>query len=147
VFGVMVGEENLALAYWGARVAAGLALTFGALALALATMGLYSVMTYAVSQRTHEIGLRMALGASLRDVLRLVVGQGMRMALAGVGLGLLAALGLTRVLAGMLLGVGPTDAVTFVGVPALLIAVALLACYVPARRAARVDPLAALRHE
>ncbi|HEY9286005.1 MAG TPA: ABC transporter permease [Pyrinomonadaceae bacterium] len=147
VFGVMVGEENLALAYWGARLAAGVALTFGVLALVLATMGLYSVMTYAVSQRTHEIGVRMALGARLRDVVRLVVGQGMRMALAGVALGLAAAFALTRVLASLLLGVGTTDAVTFVGVPVLLVAVALLACYVPARRAARVDPLDALRHE
>lgn len=147
VFGVMVGEENLALAYWGPRVAAELALTFGILALALAAMGLYSVMTYAVSQRTHEIGVRVALGARLLHVVRLVVGQGMRMTLAGIALGLLAAFALTRVLASLLLGVGTTDAVTFVGVPLLLICVALLACYVPARRAARVDPLVALRHE
>jgi predicted permease len=147
VFGVMMAEENLSLAYWGARVAAGMASTFGVLALVLATMGLYSVMTYTVSQRTREIGIRMALGATLRDVLGLVVSQGLRMALVGVALGLAGAFALTRVLERLLLGVGTTDFVTFVGVPALLIAVALLACYIPARRAARVNPLVALRHE
>ncbi|HLM57720.1 MAG TPA: ABC transporter permease [Pyrinomonadaceae bacterium] len=147
VYGVMVGEENLAMAYWGANVAAGMATTFGLLALLLATMGLYSVMTYAVSQRTREIGIRMALGAALRDVVRLVVGQGMRMALLGIALGLLGAFALTRVLASLLLGIGTTDSVTFVGVPLLLVAVALLACYIPARRAARVNPLVALRHD
>jgi predicted permease len=147
VFGVMTAEENLSIAYWGPRLAAGMATTFGVLALVLATMGLYSVMTYDVSQRTHEIGIRMALGAGLRDVLRLVVSQGMRMALIGIALGLAGAFVLTRVFASLLLGVGTTDSVTFVGVPALLIAVALLACYIPARRAARVDPLVALRHE
>jgi putative ABC transport system permease protein len=147
VYGIMVGEENLAMAYWGARVAAELALTFGVLALVLAMLGLYSVMTYAVSQRTHEIGVRMALGARLRDVVRLVVAQGMRMALVGIALGLLVALALTRVFASLLFGVGTTDSVTFVGVPVLLVAVTLLACYVPARRAVRVDPLVALRHE
>ena len=124
-----------------------MASTFGVLALVLATMGLYSVMTYTVSQRTHEIGIRMALGAALRDVVRLVVGQGMRMALVGVALGLAGAFAMTRVLAGLLLGVGATDPVTFVGVPLLLAAVALLACYIPARRAARVNPLVALRHD
>jgi putative ABC transport system permease protein len=147
VFGVMMAEENLSLAYWGARVAAGMASTFGVLALALATMGLYSVMTYTVSQRTHEIGIRMALGATLRDVLRLVVSQGMRMALIGVALGLAIAFAVTRVLARLLLGIGTSDAVTYVGVAVLLAAVALLACYIPARRAARVNPLVALRHE
>jgi putative ABC transport system permease protein len=147
VFGVMMAEENLSLAYWAPRVAAGMASTFGVLALVLATMGLYSVMTYTVSQRTHEIGIRMALGAALRDVVRLVVGQGMRMALVGVALGLAGAFAMTRVLAGLLLGVGATDPVTFVGVPLLLAAVALLACYIPARRAARVNPLVALRHD
>jgi predicted permease len=147
VFGVMMAEENLSLAYWGPRVAAGMASTFGVLALVLASMGLYSVMMYAVSQRTHEIGIRMALGAQVRDVLRLIVSQGMRMALIGIVLGMLGAFALTRVLARLLIGVGTTDFVTFVGVPVLLIAVALLACYIPARRAARVDPLVALRDE
>lgn len=147
VVGVMMAEENLSIAYWGPRLAAGLATTFGVLALVLATMGLYSVMTYDVSQRTHEIGIRMALGARVRDVLRLIVSQGMRMVLIGIGLGLLGAFALTRVLASLLLGVGTTDIITFVGVTVLLIVVALLACFIPARRAARVDPLVALRHE
>jgi macrolide transport system ATP-binding/permease protein len=147
VFGVMMAEENLSLAYMGPRLAAGMATTFGVLALVLATMGLYSVMTYAVSQRTHEIGIRMALGASLRDVLQLIVSQGMRMVLIGIALGLVGAFALTRVLASLLLGVGTTDLVTFVGVVVLLVGVSLLACYIPARRAARVNPLVALRHE
>ncbi|MET0650255.1 MAG: ABC transporter permease [Pyrinomonadaceae bacterium] len=147
VFGVMTAEQNLSLAYWGPRVAAGMATTFGVLALVLATMGLYSVMTYTVSQRTREIGIRMALGAALRDVVRLVVSQGMRMALIGVVLGLVVAFVLTRALGSLLLGIGTTDVVTFVGVPSLLAFVALLACYIPARRAARVNPLAALRHD
>jgi predicted permease len=147
VFGVMMAEENMTIAFWGPRLAAGAATTFGVLALVLATMGLYSVMTYAVSQRTREIGIRVALGAQVRDVLRLVVGQGMRMASVGIVLGLLGAFALTRVLGSLLLGVGTTDSVTFIGVTILLAAVAFLACYVPARRAARVNPLVALRHE
>jgi macrolide transport system ATP-binding/permease protein len=147
VFGVMVAEENLTLAYMGPRVAAGMATTFGVLALVLATIGLYSVMTYAVSQRTHEIGIRMALGARVRDVVRLIVRQGMRMVVIGMVLGLVGAFALTRVLASLLLGVGTTDSITFVGVAVLLVTVAFLACYIPARRAARVDPLVALRHE
>jgi macrolide transport system ATP-binding/permease protein len=147
VFGVMMAEENMAIPYWGPRLAAGAASTFGVLALVLATMGLYSVMTYAVSQRTREIGIRMALGAQVRDVLRLIVSQGVRMVFIGIGLGLMGAFALTRVFASLLLGVGTTDSVTFVGVAVLLVAVALLACYIPARRAARVNPLVALRHE
>jgi predicted permease len=147
IFGVMMAEENLSIAYWGPRLAAGMATTFGVLALILATTGLYSVMTYAVSQRTREIGIRMALGATLRDILRLVVSQGMRMALVGTVLGLAGAFALTRVLGQLLLGVGTTDPATFAGVVALLVAVAFLACYVPARRATRVDPLVALRQD
>lgn len=147
VVGVMLAEENLSFAYWGPNVAAGMATALGVLALVLAMMGLYSVMMYAVSQRTQEIGLRMALGAQVRDVLRLVLSQGMRLTLIGIVLGLAGAFALTRVFARMLIGVGATDAVTFVGVPLLLIAVACLACYLPARRASRVDPLVALRHE
>lgn len=147
IFGVTIAEENLIYAYWGPRLAAGMATTFGILALLLATMGLYSVMTYAVSQRTKEIGIRMALGAQVRDVLRLIVGQGMRMVLIGIVLGLAGAFALTRMLASLLLGVGATDPVTFICMATLLIAIALLACWIPARRAAKVDPIIALRCE
>lgn len=147
VFGVMTGEDNLSLAYWPPRVAATMASAFGVLALVLATMGLYSVMTFTVSQRTREIGIRRALGASLGNVIGLIVRQGMRMVIMGLTLGMAAAFVLTRIFASMLLGIGATDVATFLGVTALLAAVALLACYVPARRASRVDPLVALRTE
>ncbi len=146
-FGMLVGQENLAIAYWGPSVAAGMASMFGLLALVLATMGLYSVMVYSVSQRTREIGIRMALGASMREVLLMIVRQGMQMALLGIVLGVAGAFALTRVLVSLLLGVGATDAITFVGVTALLGVATLLACLIPAQRAARVDPLVALRQE
>jgi len=105
------------------------------------------VLAYLVAQRTNEIGIRMALGASRREVLRLVVRSGMQMTFAGLGVGIVAALGVTRFLGGLLFGVKPTDAFTFGSVAILLSSVALLACYIPARRATRVDPMVALRYE
>jgi predicted permease len=147
VFGVTLAEANLSYAYWGPRLAAGMATAFGLLALLLATMGLYSVMTYVVSQRTREIGIRMALGAQAGDVSRMVVWRGMQLALVGAALGLAAAFGLTRVMKNLLFNVSPTDPATFALIALLLVAVALIASYIPARRAAKVDPLLAIRSE
>ena len=120
---------------------------FAGIALVLAIVGIYGVMSYSVTQRTHEIGIRMAIGARPRDVFTMILGQGMKLAIIGVVIGLAAAFGLTRVMASMLFGVTPTDATTFGAISALLIAVALLACYIPGRRATKVEPTISLRYE
>jgi ABC-type antimicrobial peptide transport system permease subunit len=120
---------------------------FALLALLLASIGIYGVLSYMVGQRTKEIGVRMALGAQKLDVLRLIMKDGVEMTLTGIILGVIGAFGLTRLMSSMLFGVKPTDPLTFTVVAVLLCAVAMLACYVPARRAMKVDPTEALRHE
>jgi putative ABC transport system permease protein len=140
-------DEFIAFSFWPMRMGAQLVGAFGLVGLLLASVGLYGVMSYAVAARTREIGVRMALGAERRDVLRLIVGQGLALTLFGVGAGLALAFVVTRVLQRFLFGVGATDPLTFLGVALLLTLVALLACWLPARRATKVDPLVALRHE
>src|SRR5262249_1986023 len=128
------------------RFALTLIVLLAAIALILCSVGLYSVIAYAVSQRTHEIGIRMALGPQSRDVLRLVLGQGMALVTLGILAGLVGARALTRALESLLFGVSATDPLTFAGVALLLGAVSLAACYLPAQRATRVNPVEALRH-
>jgi putative ABC transport system permease protein len=146
-YDVKTMEERLALTLEARRFAVVLLGIFGALALVLAAIGLYGVLAFAVSQRTREIGIHMALGARAVDVLLMVIRQGMALVFVGVGLGMLGAYALTRTIRSLLFEVAPTDLMTFVIAPLLLVVVGLIACYVPARRATKVDPLTTLRYE
>jgi putative ABC transport system permease protein len=140
-------DEVVSSSFAARRLSMLLLSVFAALALALACVGIYGVISYLVGQRTHEIGVRMAMGAERSDVLRLVLGHGAKMAFVGVAIGIGAALGLTRLMANQLFGVSAHDPWTFAGVAVLLIVVAVAASYIPARRAMRVDPMIALRYE
>jgi ABC-type antimicrobial peptide transport system permease subunit len=144
---VVTMDERLSTSVAGRRFQTLLLGVFAAVGLVIATVGIYGVISYAVSQRTQEMGIRMALGAQASDVLRLVVGQGMKLALIGVALGVAASLALTRVMKNLLFNVSATDPVTFALIASLLVGVAFIASYVPARRATKVDPLIALRSE
>jgi putative ABC transport system permease protein len=145
VYGVTTMQDRVGRSVARPRVTASLVVLFGGMALALAAFGIYGVVAFSVAQRTRELGVRLAVGARPGDVVRLVVGQGMRPALGGVALGLVAAAASARLLAGLLYGVGAADPATFAGVALFLAGVAALAAWVPARRATRVSPLEALR--
>jgi predicted permease len=147
IFGPQTMNEAIAGSLARHRFSMTLLGAFAAVALLLASVGLYGVISYLVGQRTHELGIRIALGAGRKDVLRLVINHGMKMALGGVALGLIAAFGLTRLMANLLYGVSATDPATFAAIALLLVLVALAACFVPAWRATKVDPLVALKHE
>ena len=147
LFGFTTEERTSEESIQQERLFARLTACFGLLALVLVSIGLYGVMSYSVTRRTREMGIRMALGAQRRNILRLVLENGLKVALAGVAIGLFAAFGLTRFVGRMLYGVAPTDPLTFVLIALLLLLVALLACYLPARRATKVDPIVALRYE
>jgi putative ABC transport system permease protein len=147
IINVRTMTEVISRSVWQPRLYAILFGVFAAVALALASIGVYGVMAYSVSERTREIGVRVALGAQRRDVLKLVVAQGMALTLIGAGLGLVGALGLTRLMQSMLFEVSATDPLTFAALAVLLSVVAMLACYLPARRATKVDPMVALRCE
>ena len=140
-------EDVISESIWRQHVSASMLGIFAAIALLLSAVGLYGVLSYSVSRRTHEIGIRSALGATRRDILRMVVGDGLRLTLIGVGAGVVVALGLTRLLTSLLYGVRPRDPLTFIALALLLTLVALLAVYIPARRATKVSPMVALRHE
>src|SRR5215204_3152008 len=147
LYNVRTIEQHLTWAFWAQNMAASLAAAFGLMALALSAVGLYGVVAYTVARRTHEIGIRVALGAQARDILRIVLGQGMALTLVGLVAGLVGAFALARLLSSLLYGISPGDPATYILVALLLAVVALLACLVPARRATKVDPMVALRYE
>jgi predicted permease len=147
VFSVKTMTEHMTWALWAPQMAATLSIAFGLVALLLSAIGLYSVMAYVVSQRTREVGIRMALGARRGDVLRMVTRDGMSLAVLGIIIGLILAFLLARVVSSVLIGISSYDLITFLIVPVLLAGVALVASLVPARRATKVDPLVALRYE
>ena len=147
LFDIRTVAEHLEIAVFVQRMVASLLTAFGALALLLATVGLYGVIAALAAQRTPEIGMRMALGATPADIVLLILKQGLGLTLAGIGIGLAGAIGTTRFFKTLLVGVSTTDAVSFTGTTLLLVLVALLASYLPARRAAAIDPLQALRNE
>ena len=147
VFNVNTMEQTLDQSLVTQRLSMTLLASLASLALILAAVGIYGVMSYLVTQRSHEIGIRMAIGARPRDVFRLVIGRGMVLVLIGIAVGLTGAFALTRLMTTMLFGVKPTDPTTFAVISVLIAGVALLACYVPGRRASKVDPLEALRYE
>jgi putative ABC transport system permease protein len=140
-------EDNLELWRTPSRIVAALSGVLGALALLLAAIGVHGVVSYGVSQRIREIGIRLALGANGRDVMKLVLRQAMRPVVIGGAIGILISAAVSQVLSGVLYGIGAHDPMAFVGVPVFLVAMAWLASYVPARRASRLDPIEALRHE
>jgi ABC-type antimicrobial peptide transport system permease subunit len=147
LFAVKTMSDQIASTLWQQRMAAGLIGIFGLLALVLAAVGLYGVMAHMVAQRTQEIGIRMALGATSTDVLKLVVKEGLALAIAGVIIGIAAAFACTRLMSTVIYGVSATDITTFTTASLLLAAVALAASYIPARRATKVDPMVALKYE
>jgi putative ABC transport system permease protein len=147
VFGAQMLTEAMAESLAERRFSMEMVALFALTALILAGLGIYGVISFLVSERTHEIGIRLALGAQKQNILSLILRQGLALAIAGAAMGLVGALIVAHLMAGLLYGVHPADPLTFAGVAALLIGVALLACYVPARRAIRVDPMRALRYE
>jgi ABC-type antimicrobial peptide transport system permease subunit len=147
IFQLKTMPEHVGVELYPLRLTSGLLTLFGMLALLLASLGLYGVMTFVVAERTRELGIRMALGAQRRDIFKLIIGHGLSLTLIGIGAGLGVALAVTRLLASWLFGINSTDPLTFAGISMLLSGVALVACWLPARRAARINPLTALRHE
>jgi len=147
IYDIVTMEQLLSKSITQPRFSTALFGLFALLALTLVAVGLYGVMSFAVAQRAHEIGLRIALGAKMRDVLTLVIGRGMKLTLLGIAIGLTGAIALTGVLKTLLFNVSATDPITFAGMAGLLLVVALLACYLPARRATKVDPMIALRNQ